>query len=180
MKKSYARTLLGTAAIALSAVAFPSQMHACMLFDEPDPAFWSEHATSIVEASIYAFETRPLNWGKKQDTSVSYPDPWVLKLHVHRTIRGNSVEFREVATRILNTTIVDATYISDLIGHRREFAILDAPNSWSLETNGMLPENNPPHLQDVYVVDAKGDPVGEIWELMCAALPIFEVGTFAE
>lgn len=143
-----------------------------MLFGDADPAFWSEHATSIVEASMYGFEQKPLTWGEDQDTNVKYPDPWVLKLHVHRTIRGNPVEFREVATRILNTTIVDETYLSDLLGQRREFAILEA--------SGMPPEYNPPHLQDGYVVDAKDDPIDEIWELMCAALPIFEVGTFAE
>jgi len=109
-----------------------------------------------------------------------YPDPWVLKLNVHRTLRGDKLESREVATRIFNTTIVDGAFIADLVGQRMEFAIVDVPYAEFSDT--FLGSETPafPVQDGIHVLDANGEGIDEIWELLCQALPIFEIGTFAD
>lgn len=114
MIRTFKRILFTAATVTFSSLGLSNHAHACMTFDQADPVFWSEHATSIVDATIFGFEKRQLAKGGVDDMRPEYPDPWVLKLNVHRTLRGNKLESREVATRIFNTTIVDGAFIADL------------------------------------------------------------------
>lgn len=174
------RNLSTALAIVFLSVVFPSYVSACMIFGSPDSAYWSEHATSIVDATVYGFDQKPLTLVGQQETGTEYPDPWVLELRVHRTLRGDALDFREIATRVLNTTIVDKAYIANLVGQRSEFAILDVPYTNFSGDIASLPQFDFPPRNGAHVLDVNGEATDEIWELVCTALPIFDIGTFAD
>ncbi|WP_298360002.1 hypothetical protein [uncultured Litoreibacter sp.] len=180
MSKLVVRLLLSAATITYSSLGFPNQARACMIFGQADPVYWSEHATSIVDATIFGYYQRPLARSGVEHLESEYPDPWVLKLNVHRTLRGDGLERREVATRFLNTTIVDEAFIAGFVGHRREFAIVDVPY---VDFPSTFPASYTSSflVQDgVHVLDSNGEEIDEIWEHICMALPIFEIGTFED
>lgn len=169
---------IAAAAIIFITSSLPNHAGACMVFSEADPAYWAEHSTSIVDATVYDFEQRPLVQGIRGETRSEYPNSWVLKLNVHKTLRGEMFEKREVATRFLNSTTVDEAFVSNLLGQRREIAIVGVPYA---ERSSTFPGSDEPDflMQDgVHVFDANGDEIDEIWELLCVELPIFEAGTF--
>lgn len=169
-----------TLTVAFLCVAFPSYVSACMFSVHANPIYWSEQATSIVDATVYGFEQRPLaNTGGRKRGAKNL-DSWVLKLQVHRTLRGKELSSREVATRFLSTTSVDEAYVAALVGLRSEFAILDAPYSNPSHISKSLPDFDFPLQNDVHVFDRNGEAIDEIWELPCMRLPIFKSGTFAD
>lgn len=167
------------AAIAgISLLVGSSQARACVVFSKADPNYWSEHATSIVDATVYAAVRKPLSKSGDPGTASEYPDTWVLKLLVHTTLRGEKREFEDVATRFFNTTIVDESYVLDLVGARREFAILDVPYSELSPFKENMSEPSGLQNRGIHVRDESGQELDEIWEGICTALPIFELGTF--
>lgn len=50
-------------------------------------------------------------------------ETWVIRIEIHKTLRGQNKAFRDVATRYFSTTIVNDAYLQNLIGKRREFAL---------------------------------------------------------
>ncbi len=178
MNINLAKSLRTILFVCFSMVANSLPTHACMFFDKADPIYWSKLATSIVDASVVSFEKKSLRTDRSNRSHNFHPETWVLRLRVHRTIRGDHSDFREVATRSLNTTIVDRNYLRELLNQRSEFAILDAPYQNPTEVTQSLQSFGYPPEIGVHVVDSKGDEIDEIWELICTALPIFELGTF--
>ncbi len=173
------------AIIATLFIAIPGHAIACMFFDYPDKNFWAFHATGIVDATVVGIDRMPLSKPGSLETSYQGPATWVLQLNVHNTLRGDASDIRLVATRFWHTSIVDEDNIRDLLGVRKEFAIVDSPSANSqlfsaksvnqaiLSRRGTFP----PH-DGFHVLDANGEPLDEIWEGSCVALPIFELGTF--
>jgi|GEM_PF-4208856 len=103
--------------------------NACMMFSDPDPAFWEAHATTIVDATVLDYK-RDGFW---RDGN------WVLALDVHAVLRGEQTRAMKVVTRMLNTTIVDRSYVKDLLGKRAEFALLHPCMTPVPALNGIQP-----------------------------------------
>lgn len=181
----FVRTRFLAATIAFSLATVSVQAEACMFIDPADERFWATHATSIVDATIVGFDEMPLTKRWSWGTSDQGATTWVLKLKVHKTIRGNDSDVRFVATRFWNTTIVDEVSISELVGRRREFALVDPSSSnsklfssksaWDVISKDL---NTFPRHDGFRVIGANGSPLDEIWEGQCVALPIFRRGTF--
>jgi hypothetical protein len=162
MLKQFLKITIASLVIALSCLALPNKPLACTFFKNADPVEWAELATSIVDATVYEIHQRPLKRLSLNDAQPIFSDPWVLKLHVHRTIRGEVVEFREVATRILNTTIVDESYVAALMEQRKEFAILDVPYLNNTETLSPMQKLGSPPQMGIRVFDEAGHEIDEI------------------
>lgn len=173
-----ARTFF-VASVILSFLALaPSQASACMGFNEPDDVYWSEHATVIVDATVSGFDRQLLTKPGATDVSFQGADTWVLELNVHNTLRGDEIDVRLVATRFFNTTIVDEEYLLDLVGERKEFALVSHPGTSSVKVNEKSLGAEFPLHDGFHVRDYSGKPIDEMWEGLCVALPIFDLGTF--
>ena len=178
-----ANRLIAAAVLSISMAV--GQVKACMVSVPPDADFWAEHATRIVDATAIAVERQPLTKPQSSEESDQGPTTWVLTLKVHRTLRSDPSDTRRVATRFSNTTTVDERFVRDILGDRKEFALVDfdagtpsafAADSQAFEfppTDGILP----PH-DGFHVWDSHGEPLDEIWEGICITLPIFDLGTF--
>jgi hypothetical protein len=172
-------------AILFSLVAASGDARACMVFHKPDPGFWAEHATSIVDATVVAFDRQPLTKPGSSEESYQGSTTWVLTLNVHRTLRGSAAGTRLVATRFWNTTVVNETRVRGLLGEWREFALVEfdsgkstvfAPTGEEFESlleSGLMS----PH-DGFHAWDRDGQPLAEIWEGFCTSLPVFDQGTF--
>ena len=166
---------------------FPRVADACMTFSQPDPVFWSEHATTIVDATVRDYSQQPLINPEAQEPTIEDYVTWVLELDIHRTLRGGPSDVRFIATRFWNTTIVDERYLEDLLGERREFALVGFRGTPSTAFTGTSDNSRFPYDDDLlpahngyHVFDKMGDPIDEIWEGLCTALPMFDLGTFED
>ena len=167
------------ASILSSLLAFaPSQSSACLVFAEPDDVYWSDQATVIVDATVSGFDRQLLTNSEATDVSFQGADTWVLVLNVHTTLRGDEIDVRLVATRFFNTTIVDEMYLLDLVGKRKEFALVSHPGTIPATVNVRSLGPDFPLHDGFHVRDRDGKPIDEMWEGLCVALPIFDLGTF--
>ena len=181
----FARSIRQAANAFLWLMMIASHANACTIFSRPDSRFWAEHATGIVDATVVSFEQRPLSGPGSSDESYQGPTTWVLTLHVHKTLRGHSSGTLLVATRFWNTTTVNEPFLRELLGDRREFALVgfyaekSSVFAESTQQFEFPPEDNimPPH-DGFHVWDTDGEPLDEIWEGLCTSLPIFRLGTF--
>ena len=123
----------------------PNHANACARFGPPDKGFWTEHATIIVDATVEGFYRKPLGKGETFGIGYQETETWVLKLNVHKTLRGAELRTRHVATRFSNTTIVDEEYVDALVGYRREFALVNYThkNSSAFSTTSLEDEFPP-------------------------------------
>ncbi len=104
-------------------------------------------------------------------------------IEAHNTIRGEHEPLREVATRMLSTTIVGADYLKPFVGLRREFAFMDGSPDQSLSflhppDAYLFSNDTPPPEPYQYVQNQDETSFDEIWEGICTKLPIFPPGTF--
>lgn len=159
-------------------------LQACYTIGDASGDFWNEHATVIVDATLADFSRAPLVMPGSIDEPYQGPTTWLLELDVHGVRRGSAVDQIFVATRFMQTTIVNRIYLSKLLGMRSEYALVaqsgetegafasDSENLFDKREDGFLP----PH-DGFHVLSSDGEPALELWEGFCIAPPIFPVGT---
>lgn len=159
-------------------------LRACYVIGDANKDFWNEHASVIVDATLSDFSLAPLLKPGSRDESGQRPTTWLLELNVHGVLRGSAEDQILVATRFAQTTIVNRVYLANLLGKRREYALVElsgetegafASDSESLFEkleDGFLPQHDGFH-----VFSSNGEPVPELWEGLCSAPPVFPLGT---